>query len=543
MPESSVFPSQVQEPKWVTTDATVKAGLDLLGLRLPAQAIGGRLFNGITTITPTIRYLSLRTWLIDRYINAPEPQPDSSRAFVRYARAGEAAFVLANLHRNPSTLYLIGSDWGRDQIRAEEDVIQLSDLWKQRAVNTYARPSDQLRLTVDRGTGVPALGRERGVPLAKTVEELFGRTQIGRRLSEGRELDVLFRDEVEELAQVAWADEIPDSERECLLNAIIPPQPLPDERSRVATYALLLELARIHHGQTLEEDHLWLETVMPLDRVAQVLAPTLDGWLNYLIRDMIAVTGEAALQGVVETLREVAGPYGTAEDLAVVTALVSKLDLHASALQEVGLLSDSEDPSTLTFRDLETRVADLTPGQPSALGLMRWPGGLDEIQVISAAQSRGAASISLLLVSWILADRRAGAAAREGHQATLELSYRGSERFGLADIIIPALERWRAKDLLLPEVLAEIVFLVLEQHLRIAWSRLSVDIRNDVAVLIREGAQWIHRKDYTGGRTAARLWEAIHWLHQLRLVDETGLTSAGTEVLSRSIRALEEQAQ
>ena len=42
-------------------------GLDLLGLRAPVQRIGNDLFDGITTVTPKVRYLSVLTWIIHRY--------------------------------------------------------------------------------------------------------------------------------------------------------------------------------------------------------------------------------------------------------------------------------------------------------------------------------------------------------------------------------------------------------------------------------------------------------------------------------------------
>jgi hypothetical protein len=43
-------------PDWVVCEAKPIHGLDLLGLRLPAQSIGVSLLSGVTTISPTIRY-------------------------------------------------------------------------------------------------------------------------------------------------------------------------------------------------------------------------------------------------------------------------------------------------------------------------------------------------------------------------------------------------------------------------------------------------------------------------------------------------------
>jgi hypothetical protein len=46
---------------WVSFGAEKTEGLDLLGLRAPVQLIGNDLFDGITTVTPKIRYLSVLT--------------------------------------------------------------------------------------------------------------------------------------------------------------------------------------------------------------------------------------------------------------------------------------------------------------------------------------------------------------------------------------------------------------------------------------------------------------------------------------------------
>ena len=51
-------------PDWVDCEAKPIRGLDLLGLRLPAQNIGVSLLSGITTISPTIRYLAVRCWMV-----------------------------------------------------------------------------------------------------------------------------------------------------------------------------------------------------------------------------------------------------------------------------------------------------------------------------------------------------------------------------------------------------------------------------------------------------------------------------------------------
>ena len=45
----------LQPPEWVNSGAVITGGLDLLGLRLPVQFIGGTLLDGVTTVTPSVR--------------------------------------------------------------------------------------------------------------------------------------------------------------------------------------------------------------------------------------------------------------------------------------------------------------------------------------------------------------------------------------------------------------------------------------------------------------------------------------------------------
>jgi hypothetical protein len=47
-----VVANTVQAPSWITSGAKIAGGLDLLGLRLPVQTIGGTLLDGVTTVTP-----------------------------------------------------------------------------------------------------------------------------------------------------------------------------------------------------------------------------------------------------------------------------------------------------------------------------------------------------------------------------------------------------------------------------------------------------------------------------------------------------------
>lgn len=145
----------VPAPEWVEYEAKNTSGLDLMGLRLPVLSAGNSLLNGVTTITPTVRYLAFRSWLLLRYMRAVPRPPDRLQDFVLYARHAEAAFALANLLRSRNTGGLIGSRKGGRKLAAEGELLIMEPLADQPAVAAYARPSDQLRLTKTRDPKVP----------------------------------------------------------------------------------------------------------------------------------------------------------------------------------------------------------------------------------------------------------------------------------------------------------------------------------------------------------------------------------------------------
>lgn len=98
----------IQPPEWVSSGAVIAGGLDLLGLRLPVQHIGGKLLDGITTVTPTARYLAIRAWLISRY--GQTLQADDWQNYTEYAARVESALVLGNLIQDRSIAGLIGAE-------------------------------------------------------------------------------------------------------------------------------------------------------------------------------------------------------------------------------------------------------------------------------------------------------------------------------------------------------------------------------------------------------------------------------------------------
>src|SRR5207248_1212784 len=95
---------------------------------------------------------------------------------------------------------------------------------------------------------------------------------------------------------------IPSEERDLLSSILIPDEPTPRERPRIATYGLLLDLAerKPHRPST---DALLQEAIAGRLGASSGLAAVLDGWLAYASRDLLAVAHEGSMSVLVEALR------------------------------------------------------------------------------------------------------------------------------------------------------------------------------------------------------------------------------------------------
>lgn len=536
MPLSEVIPP----PEWVEYEADETSGLDLLGLRLPVQSIGNHLLNGVTTITPTVRYLSLRTWLLDCYLRADPPPPDRLKSFVAFAQNAEAAITLGNLLAHPQTVGLIGPRKGALKLEGPEDPLMMERLAKQPAVLVYARPSEQLRLTHNRDPGVPELGTEKGVPLVAAVDQVLGTTVIGGRLRSGRSIESATRAEMEEFGGAAWVGDVPPQELDCLIDCILPADAAPDERNRVATYAALLALAGLHEDSHIGETALFYEAARPERRTHDSLNGVLDGWLPYLVRDSIAVTAEYTLLQLLQTIKRLdPSGFGVLDEQVVIALLDAGADDAGRLLVEFGLADNAAELADMPFVELEGRVRATCREQTGVDGLRRWAGGLSEVALYGAAPGAREAVTLTGMLSWILADWRAGEVVRGGMPAADLLSYQGIARFGLQEIVLPRLRDWRGRDVSALEAMREYAHLVLDQHLRIAWTRLAADPKRDVAVLTRDGDRLFARMNYDAGRTASRIDQVVRWLGQLKLLQNGVPTASGREALARCLQALQ----
>lgn len=529
----------LQAPDWISSGATITGGLDLLGLRLPVQTIGGALLDGVTTVTPSVRYLAFRAWLIQ--CCGQRGGVDSWQTFTDFSARVESALVLGNLIEDQTIGGLIGSDQALERLALGDTQVKLSSLVKSPASTIYTGPSDQLGISKSRGNAVPALVMERGLPLAKAVHQRLATVPLIERLIRDDDLGSASVDDLRELGSKVRIDQIPDEERELLLAAIMPSSPRPTERNRIRTYAALLALAA--QQKLAPSEGKFFDAACSPERFGEPLVDQVaDGWVTYCVRDAIAVTQEGVLAAVMsEVLGQPDGGLSGVERRVVIEALMERIGEHDSALRDLNLLSPNESVADLTFRVLEDRLRLrlMVPG--TAPSVVRWSDRLTEPLLYRRALKSGAGALSLAVVAWVVAALRVGDAVREGKHEYRSLSHQGQRRLGMREVVLPELERFRREDRPVRDVAAQMAVRTVQQHLQITWSRLQVDLRRDVALLTAEGNKWFsRRKGFVAGRTASRVQQALGWLHQLKLIDANGITADGAVVLQGALATLAE---
>lgn len=529
----------IEAPEWIESGSQLTDGLDLLGLRLPVQTIGGTLLNGVTTVTPSIRYIAIRAWLIYRY--GQSHFPDSLSQFTHFSLYAESALVLGNLIENRSMNGLIGADDGIIRLDSTESQIDISPLVKTPAATVYAGPSYELGISWSRDNKVPGISAERGKPLALAFEKsMYGISLVNKMFDQNPPRQAS-REELAELGKEARIDQIPDSEREALIAALLPIAPLSNEEfARIGTYAALLKLAKDKGTRPTEKD--FFTAACSLTRFGEPLLDlTADGWLTYCVRDAIAISQEAVLDALIDEVK--ASPEGGrsgVNGLSVILQLLERVEEHNAPLRNLGLIQPSESVADFTFRELVARVEEcVSAGLKKERGICRWSSGLTEMNLYNMALSSGAGALSLAVVIWIVAALRVGTAVSENLLGIENLSYQGWRRLGLREVILPEMARLLREDPPVRNVAADFGYRVIQQHLGIAWSRLQVDLKRDVALITSEGNRWFSRdKTFRAGRTQSRLLQALGWITQLKLIDVNGTTADGDYVLTGAMQAL-----
>lgn len=529
----------IPAPDWITFDASKTQGLDLLGLRAPVQQIGNSLLNGLTSVTPKLRYLSVLSWIAWRYAQARLPDDDDS--FIEFAAAQEAVIVMANVLRDPSVLRLVGVGKAGDLLNSGRRTLPLEPLVKNIAFNIYAAASRQLGLSFETDSGVYGLVEQRGLPLARAFDEVIGQTAYGKRLAKQRSLSRVPRSDIEELSRKISLDGLPQRERTLLIDAIAPVRPIDTaERKRLATFALLLWLSA-QNGEKIDEYDVFAAAREPPRNIPSVLGETLDGWLDYTIRDLLAVVHEAAFEAVMDEVDAATASRGAPALAAdVVAALLERVDDHNEALRQFGLVAANESVRKLSFHQIVERVQRTCRDRETVWnGLRRWRGGLSESDLYDTALQAGPGAAALLPVAWCLAAYRVTPAAGEAPFAPRRVSEVGDiYQIGLRAVVLPKIDEFLRLKRTLLEVMAELVVRTVQQHLRVAWSRFALPNGKDVSVITADVETWARNNRFAAGRTESRLEVAIGWLQQLALIDETGITGIGQRVLDRALLTL-----
>ncbi len=532
------LPDSAPAPGWVDAGPGQGRGYDLLGLRLPAQARSNILLDGVTTVTPTVRYLSVRAWLAHRYAQAG--RPGTQEQFHEFAAGAEAAVAYGNLLNEYNREGVLGAIRARELIRSDKDPLPLQPLVDQLGARIYAGPSAQLLLQQDDNSPVPRLTRERGLPLAEAMTSAVSNCEIGRVLNAGECPEDATRQALAEFGRCVDVTNIPDSEADLITAALIPERPLPRELPRVATYAALLSLAGSLRRAPAVDD-LFRAAADPDVTLPEVLRPTLDGWLEYLIRDSLAVCHEAVLESVINGLESRGGGAGPVDSAEVLGYLIGATEEHSAALKNVKLLEPGESLLDLSFRDVVARVRAATGDGGGGAAPRRWPGGLVELELIAAVRVAKAGTLALLPAAWLLALERAGLDPQASVGEPDAPTPFGWGRIGVREVIRPTVSTFFAEDWRYTEVMAALARRSVDQHLRIAWARWSQDSRRDVALVLADGARWsLRKRRFRADRTNSRLGVSLSWLRQLRLIGTGGLTSGGSTVLGRTLASLEE---
>jgi hypothetical protein len=345
-------PEASSPPQWVTSDALPIRGLDLLGLRIPVERIGQELLEAVTTVSPTIRYVSLRAWISRRYALAR--LPDSWDSFREFAARIEAAVALGNLLIDRRAAGLVGLDEGLTKIDAATGLITLEPLVKQLAVATYAGPSSALNLSFsDDEIDVPGLTAERGLLLAEAVHELVKHTQFVRKISSDPNAAVFDPDVLREFGAAFPIGRPEGQERKVLIDCLFPTAgDVPD--GPFMTYRLLVELARSKQRRPKPDDVFEMAVRPDQTLLHKSFGPCLDGWLWYLLRDLVAACHEAVLECVVDMLSFTPDQPQCAD--SVLQQLLAQDSELESPLRDLGVLPAERSPFDAPLTSLAALV-------------------------------------------------------------------------------------------------------------------------------------------------------------------------------------------
>lgn len=516
-------------PKLVTTAAIPSSGMDLLGLRSPAESVSYSMLDGITTVTPNVRYLTIRAWIIFRY--AELRGLESNKDFMSFANKVECLLVLGNLLNDPSTPYLIGKDNAVRAINTDDNSLELKPLVKIAATNIYAGPTQQLKIAW-RGKKLPGITEERGLPLAKTINEELKESEIALSIIPDRMPQAFSREKLKAFGNLFQLRNPSGKERELLIDFIIPTNPSLDETSRISTYCLIMHLCK-EAASEINEEHLFeAVTADEIGSVPSELHDACEGWTRFVVRDMLVAVHEAAVCLVVKHIKETSDGKNRKPRNEILTELTNNKLI--TGLEAFGFPTELLDEPISSFCKL---LCDCLTDIHRVGNINRWVSSLDERAIIKAAKVTTDSMVILPMSWWLAVQRMRPGIQDEIPQFDLN-GHNASARLGIRDVILPEVDSWSDSTETLRDVIARLLARSVDQHLRIAWSRLAREPWKDVSVLASDGDDWLHCQDFTNGQATSRLYQSINWLRQLSLIDDNGLSQDGHEILRTRLSVL-----
>lgn len=522
-------------PQWLDEIPIKERGLDLLGLRNPVLSIGNVFLSGVTTITPSVRNLSYRCWMI--WIYAQWNLPASPSSWKSFRERVESAFALSNIIVDRNVSGVIGSQKAKLLIDEGTKEIELVNLVRsQKAYATYTNISEQLGLTIEDSDLIPSLTKERGKVLAEEFDSRIKNTSFYNKLKKDPQLKSLLITDLNEFGKKIKLDVIPNKEAKLLIAAICPQDPFEgkiNEYYRICTYSILLEIAKIKKRLPYEED-LFEYAIAKKNQLLPMIEYTRTGWLIYLMRDVLAVTHEVLFEYLYYRISR--QPLGIDEN-EVINNIVNTDEEIIDVLKRLNIIKSKSQYKSLSFNKLLEQVRKLINNNRYYSDIARWNGEIDEEIIINEAWKYNGV-IALVPIAWIIVYLRIEKYLENKQPSDLiTLFGERSRQLNFVETIYPLLKKYQVNNTPIKEVLEEILRLTINQHFKIAWLRFANDPFS-VAVLFRDENLLKERRKFRAGRIQSRLIQAIGWLEQLKLIDENGITEKGLDQHNRNLKVL-----
>ncbi len=521
---------------WVSDNTKISDGLDLLGLRLPNLTISNYLLSGITTITPTVRYFSLRAWIIQFYNNFILNK--NKITISNFAAKVESVVVLANLYKKPGMSGLIGYNKATEILKRNDSVYPLQRLTNNIAFSIYSNPSYQLDISRTYRNRNYSLSERRGLKLANCINKYMEKSKLFHQMKSNPEFENVNKETLEEISELFDMKVFFDDEKSILIDTIIPPNPIildnkVNEINRVISYTILLLLSKELGGIPSVID--FFSFIRKSNGfINETIQETINGWLVYHIRDMLATIHEAVLDQFVGKLRIRQNQNLNTHIYHIIEEMLDNEKDFQILLSQFHL-NEGQNVFNITINELKEKLNELLIIENESEGLLRWTDNIiNEEMIIDLALHDSKTCLILLPISWLLARHRFQAYSIYLDNASIQ----GFARLGLREVIIPKLDEWEKNNEKLINILPEMIQRTIDQHLRITWARLANDPTKDVSLFWDDESIYRHQNDFNPGRTNSRLGQVVRWLGQLDLVNDTGLTDYGENILNRNLSIL-----